>query len=294
MDLSAPEDLSVPVTDEVKLHVRHWPAAGSRPFMLVHGLLSNARLWDEVAGRLAAAGHPAYAVDLRAHGESEAPDDGYDTHTAASDLAAAGEALGLTGMLVAGHSWGGHISLRLAVEHPRLVAGLALVDGGWIDTAETVGSSKHHTELAMVDQRASHRTITRAEMRDYLSGVHPTWSPAAVEAHLSDLRIGPDGSLVPRLTESQYMSIVWSLGDEPPSRWHRSVSVPVVLMPAIPAADSDWTRRLRAWVEEARAALPRATVSWYTGGDHYLHAEAPERVAGDLLGLAGEVGPVTT
>ncbi|WP_067467627.1 alpha/beta fold hydrolase [Actinomadura macra] len=292
MELAPPEDLYVPVSGEVRLRARHWPGAGLRPFLLVHGLLSNARLWDEVAARLAAEGHPVYAVDLRAHGGSDAPESGYDTPTMASDLADAGAALGLTGALVAGHSWGGHVCLRLAAEHPRLVAGLALVDGGWVDTVETVGSAQHwhHAERAMVGARASHTALTTADMRAYLRGVHPTWSPAAVEAHLSDLRVGPDGSLVPRLTEAQFMSIVWSLRDEPPARWHRSISVPVVLLPAIPSVESDWTRRLRDWVEAARQAMPRATVSWYPGGDHYLHAEAPDRVAGDLLGLAEAVG----
>ena len=36
-----------------------------RPFLLVHGLSSNARLWDGVARRLAAAGHEVVAVAQR-------------------------------------------------------------------------------------------------------------------------------------------------------------------------------------------------------------------------------------
>ncbi len=32
---------------------RRWPGAAGRPVLLVHGLSSNARLWDMVAGRLA-------------------------------------------------------------------------------------------------------------------------------------------------------------------------------------------------------------------------------------------------
>src|SRR6266540_576228 len=69
------------------LHVRHFAGVSSRrPFVLVHGLSSNARLWDGVAGRLAAHGHPVYAVDLRSHGESDRPAEGYDTATAAADL----------------------------------------------------------------------------------------------------------------------------------------------------------------------------------------------------------------
>ena len=48
-----------------------------RPFLLVHGLSSNARIWDGVAARLAAAGHPVVAVDQRGHGRSAKPHHGY-------------------------------------------------------------------------------------------------------------------------------------------------------------------------------------------------------------------------
>ena len=79
-----PAALRVTVADGVRLHVRHWPGEPDRtPFLLVHGLSSNARLWDGVATRLAAAGYPAYAVDLRSHGESERPPDGYDDYARA-------------------------------------------------------------------------------------------------------------------------------------------------------------------------------------------------------------------
>ncbi|MGI8817102.1 MAG: alpha/beta fold hydrolase [Pseudonocardia sp.] len=40
-------------------------------------------------------------------------------------------------MLVAGQSWGGNIAMQLAVDHPALVAGLVLVDGGGCTSATT-------------------------------------------------------------------------------------------------------------------------------------------------------------
>ena len=70
----------MPVTGGVHLHAHRWDGTG-RPFVLVHGLASNARLWDGVAARLADAGHRVVAVDLRGHGRSDKPDDGYDIAT---------------------------------------------------------------------------------------------------------------------------------------------------------------------------------------------------------------------
>src|SRR5688500_14538219 len=100
------DQIAVPVAPAVSLNVRHLPGAGRRPFLLVHGLASNARLWDEVAAALAAAGHPTYAVDLRCHGGSDCTSEGHDTAAAAGDVAAVAAALDLTGAVVAGQSWG--------------------------------------------------------------------------------------------------------------------------------------------------------------------------------------------
>ncbi|HKT05134.1 MAG TPA: hypothetical protein VJT31_36930, partial [Rugosimonospora sp.] len=62
----APVDRRVTVADQVALHVREWPGSG-RPFLLVHGLSSNARLWDPVARRLARpSAHPEDLSDCPA------------------------------------------------------------------------------------------------------------------------------------------------------------------------------------------------------------------------------------
>src|SRR3989440_6867696 len=119
-------DARVRVAQGVFLHVRRWPGE-KRPFLLVHGLSSNARLWDGVAAELSAAGHAVHAVDLRSHGDSDAPPDGYDTATAAEDVAA----LGLTGVVAVGESWGGSVVVTLAAKHPEGGTALALIDGGW-------------------------------------------------------------------------------------------------------------------------------------------------------------------
>jgi pimeloyl-ACP methyl ester carboxylesterase len=274
--------LSVPALPDVTLRVRHRPGVAGPSFLLVHGLGSNARLWDEVAERLNAAGHPTYAVDQRGHGESDAPGDGYDTATAVADLAAVARRLGLSGVVLVGHSWGGNVSLRLAAQHAGLVSGLALVDGGWITLSASCDSweefaAKHSvSDLAGVSARSLHA---------YFRRIHPDWSAAAIEASLADLREQPDGSLKRRLPPARFMSVLRSMWDDPPTRWFTGIRVPVFLMPAIPR-HAPRAERVRAWVEAVSKALPDATIREYLGGDHDLHAQCPDRVAADLLELA--------
>ncbi|MDQ1426431.1 MAG: lipase, partial [Acidimicrobiaceae bacterium] len=103
----------VRVTDDVTLVVRRHDGDG-RPFLLVHGLASNARLWDGVADHLAAADHAVVTVDQRGHGQSSKPDHGYDFATVVADLVALIDALDLDRPIVAGQSWGGNVVLELA------------------------------------------------------------------------------------------------------------------------------------------------------------------------------------
>jgi pimeloyl-ACP methyl ester carboxylesterase len=278
------ELVRVEVAPGVQLSVRHTPAAKGTPFLLVHGLSSNARLWDVVAAHLAEAGHPSYAVDLRSHGESDSPPDGYDTATAADDLAAVIERLELGRPVVAGQSWGGNVVVRLAARRPELVGALALVDGGWIDMSQFGSWEAASAALRPpdIDGRPA------AEIRGYLVREHEDWSLDAIEATLANLRVNADGTVSRRLPIEPHMRIVRSMWDDPPWPDYPHITAPVLLMPAVPAAAQagDAATQRRATVEKAAAALARARVREYPGADHDLHAQHPAEVATDLLALA--------
>ena len=117
------------VGDGLGLAVLVWPdvfpGSGScRPdgVVLVHGLASNARLWDGVATELARRDHPVAAIDLRGHGRSDKPDGGHDGATVADDVALVVDALGWSRPAVVGQSWGGNVVVELAHRHPEAVA----------------------------------------------------------------------------------------------------------------------------------------------------------------------------
>src|SRR5262245_5740144 len=104
-------------TNSLRLHLRDWggPEA-TPPILLVHGLASNARIWDLVAPLLARDFRVA-AIDQRGHGLTDKPADGYDFATIAGDLAGAIGALGWARTLVVGHSWGANVALQLAADY---------------------------------------------------------------------------------------------------------------------------------------------------------------------------------
>src|SRR5262249_23022639 len=98
----------IPVAPGVELYVELRVGNKSAvPFVLVHGLASNARLWDGVAEHLHAAGHTVVVIDQRGHGLSDAPDAGYDLDTAGGGLFRPLGTRGLARPALAGPGLGG-------------------------------------------------------------------------------------------------------------------------------------------------------------------------------------------
>lgn len=280
-------DLSVPVDGAAALHVRHRPGDADPPFLLLHGLDGNARMWDLVAERLAAAGHAAYAVDQRGHGGSDAGGADYDNATAAADTAAAAASLGVTRAVVAGHSWGALLALRLAAERPGLVAGVACVEGGWAHAGDVMDSWDQLARLLTKPHFAQRGSLEA--VRHYHRTIYPHWPEPSIDAALHSLKTTEDGSIAPCLPSEQREAILRSIWDDPPSRWFPAVKAPVLLMPAVPSPERRWDMlysRISSYLEPAAAALPDAAIREYQDGDHDLHAQHPDRVAADLLDLA--------
>jgi alpha-beta hydrolase superfamily lysophospholipase len=166
-----------------------------------------------------------------------------------------------------------------------MVAALGLVDGGWIDLAARFGSwTECEAALRPTDLRRLHVDTLRRDIR----AEHPDWSPAAVEATVANLRVGPDGIVSRRLSVERHLAILRSMFDDPPRRFYPALSMPTLLMPAVPTGDDDATAEVRARMAAVVAAMPRATIREYEGADHDLHAQQPRRVAADLMALAKE------
>jgi pimeloyl-ACP methyl ester carboxylesterase len=270
-----------------RLALRRSDGAG-RPVVLVHGLSSNARTWDGVASRLAAAGHEVVAVDQRGHGHSEQTADGYTTQQCASDLAQLIGLLGFTGdraPLVAGQSWGGNVVLELAARHGG-VAGLALVDGGWIKLSDRFASFDE-CWAALAPPRFDE--MRADELTGWLATAHPDWSPEGVAGTLANFELLDDGAVRPWLAREHHREIVRSLFEGNPAALFPRVDIPALLVPVVGDPPGEVDLAKRAAVEEAESLLPDATVRWYPGADHDVHVQRPQKLTDDLLQLVTRV-----
>jgi lipase len=110
----------------IDLAVHEWPSdGGGTPLVFAHATGFHGRVWDAIITRFP--DHPAYAIDLRGHGQSRAgPID--DWRVLASDVAEFLGQAGITGAIGIGHSMGAHTLLQTAADHPLAFSRLVLFD----------------------------------------------------------------------------------------------------------------------------------------------------------------------
>jgi pimeloyl-ACP methyl ester carboxylesterase len=287
------------VAGGLSLRVLRWQEATRSdlaPFLLVHGLASNARLWDGVAPRLGAAGHAVAAVDLRGHGRSDKPDGGYDFATISEDLRGLIAALGFDRPVLVGQSWGAGVVLDFAVRHPDLVRGIVLVDGGLTDLRDAFPSWEICWTRLAPPQLVG---LPLSDVEGYFRLHHADWPMEGLEGSLANFEIRPDRTIAPWLTRDRHRAILESMWGQRTADLWAGLRVPPLIIP-VDGGESDWTQAKRAGADAAETAL-RASgvpcqVQWFTG-DHDIHAQHPAELAEALLAADREglfSGQVTT
>jgi pimeloyl-ACP methyl ester carboxylesterase len=272
-------EILVPVADGVDLRVLLGaPRNPLTPVLMVHGLASNARLWDGVAERLAKTGHPVAAVDQRGHGRSSKPDSGYDFATLTDDLISVLGRLDWLGSgrpFAAGQSWGANVVLELAARHPDATSGVALLDGGTMDLSARFADWPT-CEAALAPPQLT--GTSAAEFERMLRNYHPDWPESGIIGTLANVEVLEDGTIRPRLSRSHHMIILRQLWEHHPSSRYGLVKVPALILVAEDRSNQRWMAGKREEVARAGAGLERSLTRWIPG-DHDLHAQHPDLVA---------------
>jgi pimeloyl-ACP methyl ester carboxylesterase len=299
--VSAPTKELVLVDENVELSCLEWrphdsgAAHSATPILLVHGLASNAHLWDGVARRLAESGRHVVAVDQRGHGLSSKPTSGFDFGTLTRDLLDVISQYGWYGAddsspdarppFVAGQSWGANVVLELAARYPESVSGIALVDGGTGDLADSFADWPT-CQAALAPPVLEGMGAKKFE--SLIRSSHPDWPEEGIHGTIANVEIRADGTIRPWLSRENHMTILRQLWEHHPSKRFADVPVPVLIVPADDPSNQRWSAGKRDSVKRAVESLPCSVAHWLVG-DHDLHAQYPIEVA-DLIDSASRPG----
>ena len=276
----------VALSDGGSLHVVE--RGSGRPIVLLHGITLSALTWHYQLQDLAEH-FRVIAVDHRGHGSSKAGDGGWELERLALDVRELLEDLDLRDAIVVGHSMGGMVTLRFALDHADArrdrVAGIVLMS--------TSGTPVHR----LAAWKALTDVVTPSVKRSLALGDRLPGGlfPASDLSYLV-FRVGmgqgasPEHVELNRLMTASTPVSVWSellsgvVGFDVRDRFHE-IDVPALVLVGTrdvltpPAA-------ARAMVAGLPGARPLVA---YPGAGHMLMLERRHEVAEELVRFAGSL-----
>ena len=144
---------------------------GPRTIVWTHGIGSSLQTWNQDLPQFPGFRHVAY--DVRGMGQSEGTEGPVSLELWAKDLDALMGALNIDHAIIAGHSMGGAISQRFAIDFPQRVEALLLLSTSsrvgalaaerWLKQADETDKTKPHLAAAQ-------RAVARYTMDEDLKG----------------------------------------------------------------------------------------------------------------------------
>ncbi|HEU4469780.1 MAG TPA: alpha/beta hydrolase [Flavisolibacter sp.] len=122
---SEPQVKNIVLPNKVRLEYVEQGQADGIPVIFLHGLTDSWHSYEYVLPHLPANIH-AYVLSQRGHGNSDRPLNGYLPYDFSSDLAAFMDTLNIKDAVIVGHSLGGTIAQRFALDHPSKLRALVL------------------------------------------------------------------------------------------------------------------------------------------------------------------------
>ena len=164
-NIEHPPSIFIP-TNGIRLHVIR--TGGQKPPLIaLHGRTGSGLLWTRTA-RLLKPYFDVIMPDLRGHGQSEAPTDGYDHDTMSRDILDVMDALGVKRAVLMDGSMGAALAPRIAAQHPDRVEKLVLHLSCWTSTAQL---SPDYLENKIARKRAQYRAWNATPLPDLVAQV---------------------------------------------------------------------------------------------------------------------------
>lgn len=245
----------------ITMHLREGGDAAPTT-LLLHGWAVSGVVWEPVLARWPERGGRVLAPDLRGTGWSSKPRDGYRLDDDVADVVALIDTLELSDVVLVGHSKGGTIAQKVALERPAAVRKLVLVS-----PVPASGVPFEPEAIAYFESLCGHRD-------------------GAAQLITSMLAMQPDPELLERLVESMASVCMESLigGFE---AWRTAnfadrigaIAVPTLVISG--GAEQVLSPELmRAYVV---AKIPSATLQLLDGAGHYPQIECPDAITAALV-----------
>jgi len=292
----------------LRVHYLHWNLGqDGQPAVLLHGLASNARIWELVAPHLVQAGLVPLAPDLRGHGLTDKPDGDYGFETYFRDLAAWIDTWHLEKPLLVGHSWGAMVALDYAARFsfgPRAPAGIVLVEGGMLQLDDAPGANWEETQARLTPPKLA--GLPLKEFLGWMENPRRSWRPdeKALSIILANFEISeelpaeassgndsPKNSIGeeievirPHLSFEHHMQIVRAMWEFKTYERFQHLHCPVLIIPARPSEprtepERQFLAAKERGIARAQQIIPQLQIHWVQDSIHDIPLQHPEELA---------------
>ncbi len=266
---------------ETMIHGRH--GGSGPPLLLLHGIPETHVMWHRIAPRLAR-DFTVVATDLRGYGDSGKPESApehapYSMRSLARDQIEVMEGLGFDAFAVCGHDRGGRAAYRMALDTPRAVSRLIVLD--IVPTGDAFARADKDFALGFwlwsflaAPYDLPERLLARDPdaLLDHTLGawaeVPGAFPPEVREEYARALR---DPATIHAICEEYRAAATLDCEHDEADRGRRKISCPVLALWADEGAVANWYDPLevwRAWADDVQGAPIRS--------GHFLPEEAPE------------------
>jgi pimeloyl-ACP methyl ester carboxylesterase len=247
----------------MQLHYRE--LGQGAPLLIMHGLFGTSDNWQTLARRWADAGHRVLVVDLRNHGRSpHASEHTYELMS--NDVLELFDSLQLQDVTLLGHSMGGKVAMRFALDHSERLARLVVVD-----IAPGFSDMRHQDEVLAGLHAVNLGALQSRQQADEALAQHIP-QPDVRQFLLKNLYRREDNSFAWRQNLEAITANLADIGSE-------ITSSEPFLKPAlfIRGGLSDYiTTEDRLY--SIPALFPNSQVETIPDTGHWVHAQAPDKV----------------
>ncbi len=194
-------------------------------FLMIHGLSSSAFLWSPLVDELGD-NFNYYALDLRGHGLSNKPENGYDLETLKNDVNLFIQKLNLKNIIIIGQSMGAEVSIMSSIVNKNIIGCIA-IDGGVINLKEKFKSKNECLEMLKPPDLNG---IKKDKMLNMLRKNHKDWSEKAIAGQFSIFDIDDEDKIIKRLELKNHLMLLESLWENNSSSNLKLLSIPILFI----------------------------------------------------------------
>lgn len=229
------------------------------PLLLIHGYTDNSRSWSLIAPYLNLKDYHVYAIDLRGHGKSSAPECCYTYPDFADDAYRFMEAKKIKKADVVGHSLGSLAAQLLAAQHPGKVDKVVLISS----TTNTGGGPGTWLWDNIMPLQPPIDPNGKFMMDWY-------WNPNPVD----DAFIKPEREESAAVPIYVWKGVLWGIATGDLSNTAPLVKAPLMIFwgDQDPLFDASHQEKLKA-------AFPKARYETFKGAGHNMFWEQPQKAA---------------